>query len=824
MKSTITLFYKSLVNKEKNFVLDDGNGESRLENYLSTLQKVVINDFQYIKIQLSLSIKIDMNQTNLEMIETKDLNYIKIQNGNERSYYYFVISKTWRSKETIELVLSMDTLNCFKFNEDYVINDKTLTKRMHKDRFEKHSTIIKVIFDYTQASDISFEGLTENTLLPYEVEFRNDGQVVKIIECDGIYKPSNQIIELTNVSQEDAEWIENYSSEYFDDITIFDSNNYVAEFLGVPRGVFSFEYSYSNIRKIDLKSEDISCPVYKTKDDLLQESSFIVEWALYYKNRTSGDNQPVDCYLTATQPIKFKTPSATRYIDVNNIPSGKIILITPTYQGNLSFKINDTTYTLYSEYWDDIYEHGITYYCIGFMNFNGTLRVYKYTFSRDFAYTSIGKVFEQSIDNAVVEFTGSQDSIVGYETDSVTSYTGSFPTPNFTFTFSGSTTITLFTKDTIDKTLSENLKIINIPYCPSEAVFDGDIVALPPLWTYDATYHYLRLTDLNARFSHLVTTSVANILDYFETSFVVNLSQHRTIKDSKLYHSDYFRPKFVYDSFSRIFPLEQMNYKMSLRNNPTDNFQFTFVMSRNIVSKFMFKFDFVYNHSNEDYPNVVAVARNNEEVLYNSSYLNYIRTGYNYDLKAKERQETAGAIGLGLNIAGLIASIGVSFIPGGQAIGIGGAIASGLGLVGQMVNYAKTTAQNEENIQRKLAETQRQAVSVLNADDYDLLYEYSSNKAKLCLYEVSENMKNVLDDLFYYGGYLVNEQMIPNISSRYWFNFVQASLVINDSSNLTSEIEDDIKEKFEQGVTFLHYHNKFDFKQEMENWETSLLE
>ena len=49
----------------------------------------------------------------------------------------------------------------------------------------------------------------------------------------------------------------------------------------------------------------------------------------------------------------------------------------------------------------------------------------------------------------------------------------------------------------------------------------------------------------------------------------------------------------------------------------------------------------VNNYSLEDYDNIVAVARNNEEVLYSSQYLNYVRTGYNYDVKAKQRQEEA---------------------------------------------------------------------------------------------------------------------------------------------------------------------------------------
>ena len=246
-------------------------------------------------------------------------------------------------------------------------------------------------------------------------------------------------------------------------------------------------------------------------------------------------------------------------------------------------------------------------------------------------------------------------------------------------------------------------------------------------------------------------------------------------------------------------------------------------MSRNIVSKFLFKFLYKYKVAVEDYENIVAVSRNNEEVLYNSQYLNYIRTGYNYDLKAKERQETSSAIGIGLSALGMVASIAIA-VATENPLPIAGAVASGLSLVGQTANYAKQTAQNEENIQRKLQEAQQQAVSVMNADDVDLLFEYSGNKAKLCYYKASDRMMEILDDLFYYGGYITNEQKVPETNTRYWFNYIQATLVLNETNNLTEEIENDIKAKFETGVTFLHYrHNTFDFKQEMENIERKIL-
>ena len=296
---------------------------------------------------------------------------------------------------------------------------------------------------------------------------------------------------------------------------------------------------------------------------------------------------------------------------------------------------------------------------------------------------------------------------------------------------------------------------------------------------------------------------------------------NRTFNDPKLYHSDYYRNKFVYDSFSKVFPLEQL----SLSASSVDiNFTFDFIMSRNIVSKFLFKFNqYKYTHSMEDYEDVLPVSRNNEEVLYSSQYLDYLRSGYNYDLKAKERQQQATGIGIGLNVAGLVTSAFAGALTG-NPIAVGGVIASGIGLASQLVSYAKNTAQNEENIQRKLQETQMQSIAVQNADDYDLLYAYTNNKAKLCLYQCSEKMFSILDNLFYYCGYVVNEQGIPNVSSRRSFNFLQASLEVSATNNLTSEILDDIKEKFENGVTFLHYSfNKFDFAQDKENIELSLL-
>ena len=749
MTSTIFLYYKSLINKDKNFILDDGNGNRTIETYLGTLESSVIDNFQYIKQSLSLSIKIDMSQTKLMMgSNSKDLNYVKIQNGNENPCYYFIINKNWRSQNTIELVLSMDTLNTFTFNDDYEINAKTLVKREHKNRF---------------------------------------------------------------------------GAKYLDTAMI------------PPRTCVR------NI--IDLKSEEISAPLYRDGlyDYILYEldGKSTIDWALYYKNSSNQENAPIDCYLVPSEAVSLYYQQASGAITTSNVPNDKYLLFFNTYNSpEITFDVDGSTYKPSYEYVSAGGYSTTAYTVIAIFNDNGTLKVYQARMT----YTSNGVGYYGSwalisTHPQTLNVINSPASVKAYQVDSLPTsqqiFVNSYWLPTYattTISMGALVQSTLYGNNKIDKTLEANVKIINVPYSPTPFSVDGNgIYTFASCWNYNSTDGKLKLEDFNTRFENEIDTGDKDLYFKYLKTNVANWnfsgSAKRFVKDPKLYHSDFFRPKFVYDSFTKVFPLEQM-YAHSI-NFPNEkmnrNMKFKFVMSRNIVSKFLFQFDYDYDNTNEDYPNVLCVSRNNEEVLYNSQYLNYIRTGYNYDLKAKERQEVTAGVGIGLNALSLVASaiIGAGT---GNPIAIGTAVASGISLVGQIVNYAKTTSQNEENIQRKIQETQAQSISVANADDYDLLYAYSHNKAMMTTYKVSTQMSNILDDLFYYGGYVCNEQKIPNVATRYWFNFLQASLVFEDTNNLNQEIEDDIREKFEMGVTFMHYHQgKFDLIQEMENFETYLI-
>ena len=816
MTSTLTLYYKSLINKDKNFILDNPtNGKSTIETYLATLEKQVINDFQYVRQGLSILIKINKTQDDLMMgHNARDLNYVKIQNGSENPCYYFIIKKEWKSVNTIELLLNMDTLNTFEYNKDYELNKKTLVKREHKDRFKKIPSYSRV-FEFDVASD-SVVSPTYSSMLVAISQFK-----------------SYSIEVLTGTTLTIPTGFPTLQETTLDGVHVF---RFICRNTTGTSGHVKLKFTFSCYalqREVDMRSEEINSPVYKFLEETLyeQEGKSPASWSLYYKNKDNQDNSPVECYLLSDDTYDIEYQTSDGRIDAGDLPNNDYVFI--GFPDKLSVDVDGAFYYLgVSRGWSwgdyvnwkllalkknganvDVYYAKLEFKVLAFPpipQYNG-----KWTKIGTYSHVTIQSIAETIVGKQVASLPTAEQF-----------FGASYVYTDYTFTFTASSTRPAMTIQDIDRTDETNIKIIDLPYSPTNFTIDPSTgaYAVGDMWVTDPSTGAVKLTNTTARFTNDITSQavnpVINLLNPYDSD--VNFTNtNRFLKDSKLFHSDFFRPKFVYDSFNRTFPLEKIKFTANERESYL--FKFHFTMSRNIVSKFMFSFDYEYKIATEDYEKVVCCSRNNEEVLYNSQFLNYIRTGYNYDLKTKEKQDIAGMTGIGLSALAIVGSIAVA-VATENPVPLAGAVAGGISLVGQITNYAKTTAQSEDNIQRKLQESQNQAVSVLNADDVDLLYEYSENKAKLCRYKVSDTMESILDDLFYYGGYISNEQKVPNVRTRYWFNYVQASLIIEETNNLTEEIENDIKEKFDKGVTFLHLRNgTFDLRQEKENIEVSVL-
>lgn len=826
MTATLILYKDTKLTPERNFIIDD------IADYLANLTKSTINDFQFQRFDLEKDIKLDLSQLYQEFNSTYNYNYCSIKDDTGKVVYYFITKKTQVASSTMAFHLMMDTANTFKSGTDFNLTDRTRIIREHKDRFSSVEYIPTKI-------TLTMVGSSGTTTIvkgdDYEVYDTDSGEFVGYIKALDDYTIGYyETVEGIKFECDDPE-----TEEYFKDN---ENPDFYIDNLGyedIYDIVIDNGY-YKLIRKIDLKSEEISAPVYKEEENIIYENEGSLQnsWALYYRTDTNADNSPIRCYLMPDTNITIQYGGTGNKIIPSDIPNGEYLFFYSGYNGAFNFVDGNETYKVYSGI-QAPFSNNQDFICVAIKNNSGTLELYQMVYRWTPLYHIISIQDTKSLTRVLAttttgfEFDLNTDVIKARQMSSIAQTYDDrdsnrpFRKNGWNVSFNLTTQVSYMNSiDSIDRTLPENIKIIDIPYSPSTIQIDSSKnYIFEGIWQFDALKKWFLLNNLTTRFENNIVSNVDDVLEYFKTNTsTIDTTAVRYLKDSKLFHSDYFRPKFVYDSFSRTFPLEQIDYDKSIENKETTKFQFDFIMTRNIVSKFLFRFNYTYKHSMEDYPNIVAVARNNEEVIYNSQYLNYIRTGYNYDLKTKERNEVASGIGLGLSVASLIGSIALTASGYGSAIGIAGIAGSVAGIAGSAVGMAKSVAQAEDNIQRKLQESQRQAVSVLNADDSDLLYAYTTNKAKLCVYNVSEQMEQILDDLFYYFGYLCNETKIPSFNSRYWFNFIQAEIELKDTgSNLTQEVIDNLKQRFASGITILHHHTTWNFDLDKENWEVSLL-
>ena len=221
-----------------------------------------------------------------------------------------------------------------------------------------------------------------------------------------------------------------------------------------------------------------------------------------------------------------------------------------------------------------------------------------------------------------------------------------------------------------------------------------------------------------------------------------------------------------------------------------------------------------------DHENQLKYLANNEIPIYNSSYLNYIRNGYNYDLKAKANQAFQNTLNTGLSIGAGIASMLAGGATGGASTALG------ISLITSSITSISSLAFNNisanDNLERKLLEAKNSTNSVEASDDLNLLNWYSSNKLLASTFSISDQQKSNVFDILFKTGYSCNEAGIPNTHTRYRFNFVQCYADFTTKANpVWQAYINDVIKRFEIGVTYFHTYNDFD--QQYENWENWLI-
>ena len=770
MATSKVKIYQTVLTPARNALVDD------LEAYLNSLTPTFTDlTFQYIKLGLDINIKVPMPQG---VISGHSLgNYVRIEQDN-KVWYYFIMNTDWKSTNAVELKLSIDSINTFR--NDLTFTDKTLVGREHGNRI-----------------------------------------------------------------------------------------------LRQPGGAYF-------IRTIDRVSEQI--PVNKINTwagTSINQARLSYDWYLIYKTRNnlSPDNpsNPIDCFLCANKRLKLANDSTissktytyadfndgvyyyfndldnnTCIVDGHTIGSKVTVVTNITYSGSIQ-TLTRAERTL----------RGIVLYR------SGNKLYYAYQFDNNIAYwdtyTDEFHVVLSTIGPTRFN-TPEASNLPGKPMRTVNSITitkGNFfryssvyyPIPEQAYinakqtmpAYIGQTAVYTSVYADIDKTDSRIVKIIKLPYAPCNITYAGGIYTFPSEWTYSNGYMKLNDSSLSTEFLNERINGVNVPELYIREPNVCSVTDPKDIKyESKLYHSDFYDFKLVYDSFVRDIKLE--NYE-------TDMFDTSYVWKPNLTtididfkptntinSKFAFRietylsdpsgnYDFASYDTTSDYEQYLLISRNNEETIFNNDYLNYIRTGYNYDKKSKQEQSTKSwllsGVQLAAGAASLVAGVAASGFTGGVSAAAGISLVAGA--ISTFASNAYTQASNERSMQSKLASLAAQSSGVAGSDDVDLLSFYNENRLQIIKYRTEELQEKALYNLFFYCGYKKDQMKIPNTNSRYWFNFVQCKPVFTEEGVTPyNDYIADVKSRYEAGVTIYHHHpnigTQWDWQQQYENWENSIVE
>ena len=831
MTSTLYLYKDSKIIPSKNFVVDS------LEDYLETLTKITILDFQFLRNDLNLFIKINKSQDYSGSLSTYNYNYLKVvQNGV--SYYYFILKKTQVSQSTIGLELKRDTLNTYKWDSAFKVSARTQVNREHKERlfryiYEFHSTRTIDSFPYGHREKVSGKLLFSNG--------ENTREIADVMIWKAIRPVLSIGIHAERLSREDSDWLfENRFSTTWN-------------FIGVE--IDGITYSVSDdplanlvlkvnlLRNIDYLSEGMDIPLYKKELGLLTNKEDST-WNLVYHN---DNDEAINCHCIPSETDLKAFIVSSQTLTYTDFENGVYYKISPVKLGEsfvsqeITIEDNDEvlsaslsgneTISGYLMTIIQILRSGTTLKirtCRGYGGLNGANH-FGCLESGIGAWKTITTLSYQVEDLYYRKASVVVNPLGGMSTD-IALYD-----PEDSFTSTGTYQSLDSLKD-VDRIDSQLIKIISIPYFPSEYTFINDnksIAIFDSTWTYSTSlYHGYRLNNLNQKFVNTIESSVSNPLNILVARDNAPLSNPDLTQgriesnESKLFHSDFYQPKFVYDSFGFTFGLERIEI-LDWLFIKTSNFTFNFVMTSTINSKFLFSFpEYVLKYSSEDYDNVLTISRNNEAPIYNSAYITYLRTAYRYDLKALNNSQIQRGINFGLGTG----QMSISVVEDMLTKDYGSAISSYLSWGKSLVSNIFSAQKERIALQSKLESLRAQANSVSGSDDLDLLDYYSQNRAKLCLYQVSDRMKKLIYDLFYYYGYSTNEIKIPEINTRKWFNFLSCDLVYTGiDNNINDSCKEDIVNRYKEGATFLHMNElssvkTWDFEQVKENWESSLFE
>lgn len=700
-----------------------------------------IADFIYIKNALNLTIRVEIGQEILEKYTTSILgNYLSVNSNpdstNSITYYYFIKDKRQKSPQTVEIDLSLDVLNTFPAGRFFEFSEKSIIERAHGDRFEDPSVVPPVV---PAVGAVYFRRKID--------QYHEDTPGVMI------KKDEKDIVEEIN-----EDWYLVYASQ--NDITEEGQNIPVEIYLTTDAVDLYAPATQQNFYILDPAAE-------ANPDGISVYDRFELWFGPEITGTVAAGSIEVIDKNSTTHTINIQY---TQNLRISKLTAGGYALFFSKYQEGVAEQLKRI------EVADDA--------VIKFYNITGENKLIKTkapTISDRPVFPTRGTgaardawVQNKKLGEAFIERTAATSIKLGRLAD-------------------------------IDRTSQKLLKIIKLPYAPidySYTIIAGkktlnlpDFISVDSASWVSASARLLKINNYTGYFKRALRP--AENIEIFNKNFCRfdRTDERHDDAESKIFNSDYNYYKIVYDSFSYVLRAENVSAAANLV--PASDLKIDFITSSSMTSRFLFDVkNFDSDKSSDDYSNIFTVARNNEVQLYNSSYLNYLRNGYNYDVKAKQISTAQSLIGIGIGA-------GAGLITGNY---VGALIGAGSGLISAGIS----AQQNENTLESRVAQLKEQAVTVSGSDDVDLLSYYSKNRAKIIEYTAPEKtIKNALNKFYFYG-YAQNRIGAPVLKSRRWFNYIQGQIKTKNENVEVLPYLTTILERYALGVTVYHNGNAYD--------------
>ena len=361
----------------------------------------------------------------------------------------------------------------------------------------------------------------------------------------------------------------------------------------------------------------------------------------------------------------------------------------------------------------------------------------------------------------------------------------------------------------LNKTDPTLIKILELPYAPFDYSLDSEGNFICPAG-WELLGGVLRLTTAED-----FRSEVSMLAHYVPSSLTkenVDVSAIRKLDyETKLYNSNYFSHKLVYDDKSWADKPEYITDPSKFDNQMHVYFNY----STSMDSSMLFEISGVNEDEDTDFANIILSQRSTEIPYYTNEYLNYLRYGKAVDERNRNVQIASAVIGAGGSTLSSAATAAFGLHKAGFGVFTG--LATGI------LNTVTTIISANDQINAKIDQYTHQSSNINGASDLSIFKKYGKNKLIDIVYQPVDELRKSIADYFSLYGYSTDIYAKP-VCTRYWWDYFVVDADFG-SDRVWTEFADDIKNRMSAGFNIFHYHDGvYMTLRERENWETKLVD